>query len=75
MNGFLDKKGSQLADYTTHIQRGYWYFEISKKNIGIFLPKTVFNYDQLYIILSRVTSRRGLKLILCDHNINTIIIP
>jgi len=38
----------------------------SLKVVGVFLKDQVFTYGQLYIALSRVTSRQGLKIITCD---------
>ena len=38
----------------------------SLKNVGIYLPKPIFSHRQLYVALSRVTSRVGLKLLICD---------
>ena len=39
----------------------------SLKTIGIFLKEQVFTHGQLYVALSRVTSRKGLNIISCDN--------
>jgi ATP-dependent DNA helicase PIF1 len=36
----------------------------SIKNVGIYLPKQVFCHGQLYVALSRVTNRNGLKVLI-----------
>jgi len=38
----------------------------SLKVVGVFLKEQVFTHGQLYIALSRVTSKQGLKIITCD---------
>lgn len=35
--------------------------EQSLSNVGLFLPKPVFTHGQLYVVVSRVTSKKGLK--------------
>ncbi|XP_016162509.1 ATP-dependent DNA helicase PIF1-like [Arachis ipaensis] len=35
--------------------------------IGLYLPKPVFTHSQLYVALSRVKSKRGLKVLLINH--------
>ncbi|CAO2842718.1 unnamed protein product [Amaranthus hypochondriacus] len=42
----------------------------SLKHVGLFLPKPVFSHGQLYVAVSRVTSRKGLKVLLCDKDNN-----
>ncbi|EOA12317.1 hypothetical protein CARUB_v10007951mg, partial [Capsella rubella] len=36
----------------------------SLKEVGLFLPRPVFSHDQLYVALSRVTSKSGLKVLI-----------
>jgi ATP-dependent DNA helicase PIF1 len=37
-------------------------------NVGIYLKKPVFTHGQLYVAVSQVTSRQGLKILIEDDN-------
>lgn len=37
-------------------------------NVEIYLPKPVFTHGQLYVVVSRVTSHKGLKIVVLDGN-------
>ncbi|XP_035838073.1 uncharacterized protein LOC110900753 [Helianthus annuus] len=38
----------------------------SLERVGLYLPRPVFSHGQLYIAISRVKSRKGLKILFCD---------
>ena len=40
----------------------------SLKNVGVYLPSHVFSHGQLYIAISRVTSRDSLKILINDED-------
>ncbi|XP_074288732.1 uncharacterized protein LOC141613888 [Silene latifolia] len=43
----------------------------SLSQVNIYLPRPVFSHGQLYVVISRVTSKKGLKLLICDNNKRT----
>ena len=42
----------------------------SLSHVGLFLRKPVFSHGQLYVAISRVTSRGGLKILVCGDEDN-----
>jgi len=40
----------------------------SLKQVEIYLPQSVFLHGQLYVAISRITSRDGLKILLTNDN-------
>ncbi|XP_019185982.1 PREDICTED: uncharacterized protein LOC109180727 [Ipomoea nil] len=40
-------------------------------NVGLFLKRPVFNHGQLYVAVSRVSNPSGLKMLICDENVQS----
>jgi len=38
----------------------------SLKHVGVYLPTPVFSHGQLYVVVSIVTSKEGLKILITD---------
>lgn len=40
----------------------------SLREVGLYLPQPVFSHGQLYVAISRVTSKKGLKILIVDSD-------
>lgn len=42
----------------------------SLSKVGLYLPRPVFTHGQMYVAVSRVKSKKGLKVVVCDQDGN-----
>ena len=50
-------------------------FLTSLSHVGLYLRKRVFGHEQLYVVVSRVTSREGLKILVCEMKLIAMVFP
>jgi hypothetical protein len=43
----------------------------SLKHVGVYLPQSIFSHGQLYVVMSRVTSKKDLKMLITDEKEDT----
>ncbi|XP_071739059.1 uncharacterized protein [Rutidosis leptorrhynchoides] len=42
----------------------------SLSQVGLYLPRPVFTHEHLYVAISRVKNKNGLKILICDKDVN-----
>lgn len=47
------------------------YFENTLSNVGLYLNRPVFTRSQFYVVISCVTSKKSLKILICNDKVRS----